>query len=77
MEKIGPTDGRENLDTVFTEVDLAKNVVGFANGVAPGTWCDFSVLFCRVLKNLYSASLNVALTVNFIPRQRLTRHNLG
>ena len=54
--------GHENPDTVFTEVDFAKNVVGFANGVTPGPWCDFPVSFCRVLKNLYSASLNVALT---------------
>ena len=76
MGDIGPMDGHENLDTVFTEVDFEKNVVGFANGVAPGPWCDFPVSFCRVLSGLYSAIVNVALKRKKVASQRLTRYTL-
>ena len=46
MGDIGPMDGPENLDTVFTEVDFVKNVVSFANGVTPEPRSDFPVSFC-------------------------------
>ena len=76
MEEIGPMDGRENIDTVFTEVDFEKNVVGFVNGVTPEPRCDFPVSFCLVFNHLYSASLNVAPTGREFASQRLTRYTL-